>query len=129
MLHAVTADEAGKRTDVVVARLSGASRALVADAVKRGDVRIGGVPGKASRPLEEGEVLEFEIRQRPPLTAAPETIEIPIVYEDDDLVVVNKPAGMVTHPAHGATSGTLVNALLAHLGSELPGEALRPGLV
>ena len=59
----------------------------------------------------------------------PEAIDIPIVYEDDDLVVIDKPAGMVTHPAHGATSGTLVNALLAHLGDALPGDALRPGLV
>jgi 23S rRNA pseudouridine1911/1915/1917 synthase len=58
----------------------------------------------------------------------PEAIDIPIVYEDDDLLVVDKPAGMVTHPAHGATSGTLVNALLAHIGT-LPGEPLRPGLV
>jgi 23S rRNA pseudouridine1911/1915/1917 synthase len=129
LLHAVTTDEAGKRTDVVVARLSGASRALVADAVKRGDVRINGVPGKASHPLEEGDLLEFDIRPRPPLVATPEDIEIPIVYEDEDLVVIDKPAGMVTHPAHGATRGTLVNALLAHLGSDLPGDALRPGLV
>lgn len=129
MQHAVTADEAGKRTDVVVARLSGASRALVADAVRRGDVRINGVPGRASRQLEEGEVLEFEIHLRPEPTAVAEAIDVPIVYEDGDIVVVDKPAGMVTHPAHGAVSGTLVNALLAHLGGELPGDALRPGLV
>jgi 23S rRNA pseudouridine1911/1915/1917 synthase len=129
LLHVVTADEAGKRTDVVVARLSSASRALVADALKRGDVRINGVSGKASRPLEQGDVLEFEIRRRPELIALPEAIDVPIVYEDEDLVVIDKPAGMVTHPAHGARSGTLVNALLAHLGSDLPGDALRPGLV
>jgi 23S rRNA pseudouridine1911/1915/1917 synthase len=129
LLHAVTADEAGKRTDVVVARLSGASRALVADAIRRGDVRIDGLPARASRQLEEGDALEFEIRQRPPLLALPEAIDIPIVYEDEDIVVIDKPAGMVTHPAHGTTSGTLVNALLAHLGGELPGEPLRPGLV
>ncbi|HEY5426789.1 MAG TPA: hypothetical protein VIJ77_09580, partial [Candidatus Tumulicola sp.] len=114
MLHAVTADEAGKRTDVVVARLSGASRTLVADAIRRGDVRIGGLPARASRQLEEGDALEFEIRQRPPLLALPEAIDVPIVYEDEDIVVIDKPAGMVTHPAHGTTSGTLVNALLAH---------------
>jgi 23S rRNA pseudouridine1911/1915/1917 synthase len=129
LLHVVTADEAGKRTDVVVARLSNASRALVADALKRGDVRINGNPGKASRPLELDDVLEFEIRQRPRLVAVPEDIEIPIVYEDEDLVVIDKPAGMVTHPAHGTRTGTLINALLAHLGDALPGDALRPGLV
>jgi 23S rRNA pseudouridine1911/1915/1917 synthase len=129
LLHVVTADEAGKRTDVVVARLSNASRALVADALKGGGVRINGTLGKPSRPLEQGDVLEFEIPARPQPLAMPEDIDLPLIYEDEDLVVIDKPAGMVTHPAHGARSGTLVNALLAHLGNDLPGDALRPGLV
>jgi len=129
LFHAVTTEEAGKRTDVVVARLSGASRSLVAEAIRNGNVRVNGVAGKASRLLEDGDVLEFEVEDREPLTATPEAIDIPIVYEDEDLVVVDKPAGMVTHPAHAARSGTLVNALLAHIGTELPGNALRPGLV
>ncbi len=126
--HVVTPDEAGTRADVLVARLSGAARSLVADAVKRGAVRINGQAVKASYPLESGDALAYEIVARKALEATPEAIEIPIVYEDDDLLVVDKPAGMVTHPAHGATSGTLVNALLAHIGT-LPGEPLRPGLV
>jgi 23S rRNA pseudouridine1911/1915/1917 synthase len=129
LLHVVTADEAGKRTDVVVARLSNASRALVADALKGGGVRINGTLAKPSRPLEQGDVLEFEIPARPQPVAMPEDIDLPLIYEDEDLVVIDKPAGMVTHPAHGARSGTLVNALLAHLGNDLPGDALRPGLV
>ena len=104
------------------------SRALVAAAVKGGAVCVNGVPVKPSYPLEAGDTLDFEVTAREPLVATPEAIDIPIVYEDDDLLVVDKPAGMVTHPAHGATSGTLVNALLAHIGP-LPGEALRPGLV
>jgi 23S rRNA pseudouridine1911/1915/1917 synthase len=62
------------------------------------------------------------------LGAEPEAIPLDVVYEDDDLLVVDKPAGMVTHPAHGATDGTLVNALLAHV-PVLPGERLRAGLV
>jgi len=126
--HAVTPEEAGKRADVIVARLSGAPRSLVAEAVKRGDVRVNGMAVKASHPLELGDVLEYDVAARTPLVATPEAIDIPIVYEDDDIVVVDKPAGMVTHPAHGATSGTLVNALLAHIGT-LPGDPLRPGLV
>lgn len=126
--HAVTPEEAGTRADVLVARLSGAARSLVADAVKRGAVRVNGNAVKASYPLEDGDVLAYEIVPRKPLEALPESIEIPIVYEDDDLLVVDKPAGMVTHPAHSATSGTLVNALLAHIGT-LPGDPLRPGLV
>lgn len=129
MLHAVTAEEAGKRTDVVVARLSGASRALVAQAVRRGDVRVNGVASKAARPLEAGEILEFVLPEQPTLEAAPEPIALSVVFEDDDVIVVDKAAGMITHPAHGVTGGTLVNALLDHVGPSLPGNALRPGLV
>lgn len=128
-MHAVTAEEAGKRADVVVARLSGASRSQVADAVARGDVRINGVAGKAARLLTEGEVLEFEIPPLPQPSAQPEAIALDVVFEDDDAIVVNKPAGMVTHPAHRATHGTLLNALLAHVGGALPGDELRAGLV
>lgn len=129
MLHAVTAEEAGKRADVVVARLSGASRALVARAVQRGGVRVNGVVSKAARPLEAGELLEFELPEPTLLEAVPEPIAVPILFEDDDVIVVDKPAGMVTHPAHGVTGGTLVNAMLDHAGPNLPGNALRPGLV
>ena len=126
--HVVTPDEAGARADVLVARLSGAARSLVTDAVKRGAVRVNGHAVKASHPLDAGDRLAYEITPRKPLEALPEAIDVPILYEDDDLLVVDKPAGMVTHPAHGATSGTLVNALLAHIGT-LPGDPLRPGLV
>jgi 23S rRNA pseudouridine1911/1915/1917 synthase len=125
--HDVTPEEVGKRVDVTVARLSGASRSLVADAIKRGAVLVNGDPAKAGRALEEGDALEYAIRERKPLTAQPESIPLAVVYEDDDLIVVDKPAGMVTHPAHGSPSGTLVNALLAHV--NLPGDSLRPGLV
>jgi 23S rRNA pseudouridine1911/1915/1917 synthase len=129
LLHAVTAEEAGKRADVVVARLTGASRALVAAAVLRGDVRINGQAVKGSRPLEAGETLEFEIGAATQISVGAEAISVPVLYEDDDLIVVNKPAGMVTHPARGSPSGTLVNALLAHVAGGLPGDALRAGLV
>jgi len=129
LLHVVTADEAGQRTDVVVAQLSGRSRGLVAYALARGDVRVNGSAGKAGRPLVEGDVLEFDVAAPAPITAFAEAIDIPIVYEDGDVVVVDKPAGMITHPAHAARSGTLVNALLGHLGSSLPGDAVRPGLI
>ncbi len=113
--HVVTPDEAGKRADVIVARLSGSPRSLVTDAVKRGDVRVNGDAGESKVICSElDDVLEYDVQSRDPLVAVPEAIDIPIVYEDDDLLVVDKPAGMVTHPAHGATSGTLVNALLAH---------------
>jgi 23S rRNA pseudouridine1911/1915/1917 synthase len=129
LLHVVTAEQAGKRTDVLVAFLSGASRSLVAESARRGKIVVNGARAKPSRPLEPGDVLEFEIAPRPALVALPEEIALDVVYEDDDLLVINKPAGMITHPAHSATSGTLVNALLAHVPARLPGDLLRPGLV
>jgi 23S rRNA pseudouridine1911/1915/1917 synthase len=128
LLHVVTADESGKRTDVIVAALAGASRARVAQAVKRGSVSVNEAPAKGSHVLEEGDLLEFEIGAPDALVAGPEAIDLAILYEDEDVIVVDKPAGMITHPARGATSGTLVNALLAHV-ERLPGDALRPGLV
>ncbi len=126
--HVVAPEQVGHRADVVVARLSGASRSLVTAAHKRGDICVNGAPVKPSYPLEHGDVLEFDVASRVPLTAIAENIDIPIVYEDDDLLVVDKPAGMVTHPAHGTRSGTLVNGILGYLGT-LPGDTLRPGLV
>ncbi len=129
MLHVVTAEEAGRRIDAVVARLSGRSRGLVAQALARGDVRVNGTAAKAARALAEGDVLEFEVAAHAPPVALPEAIDVPIVYEDSDVIVIDKPAGMITHPAHAARSGTLVNALLGHLQGALPGDALRPGLV
>jgi 23S rRNA pseudouridine1911/1915/1917 synthase len=125
--HVVAPDEAGKRADVVVARLALAPRSLVADAVRRGTIRVNGAPIKASHLLEEGDVLEYAIEPRPVLTATAEAIDVPIVYEDDAIIVVDKPAGMTTHPAPGSTSGTLINALLAR--GSLPGGGTRPGLI
>lgn len=129
MLHVVTADQAGKRTDVLVASLSGASRSRAAESARRGDIFVNGTPAKPSRPLETGDVIKFEIPQPRKLAATPEAIALDLIYEDADLLVVDKPAGMVTHPAHGTRGGTLVNAVLAHVGTQLPGDALRPGLV
>jgi 23S rRNA pseudouridine1911/1915/1917 synthase len=127
--HVVTAEQAGKRADVLIAFLSGASRSVVAETARRGGIVVNGAKVKPSRPLETGDVVEFELTHRAPLVALPENIALDVIYEDDDLIVVDKPAGMVTHPAHGATSGTLVNALLAHVSATLPGDLLRPGLV
>jgi 23S rRNA pseudouridine1911/1915/1917 synthase len=124
----VEPNDAGKRADLIVAHHSGFSRSLVAEAVKRGDLRVNGEPVKGSYLVAEGDVILCELHERAPLAVEAEAIDLTIVYEDDDVIVIDKPAGMVTHPAHGATSGTLVNALLGHVQS-LPGDALRPGLV
>ncbi|HEX6834563.1 MAG TPA: hypothetical protein VF132_13580, partial [Rudaea sp.] len=80
-MHAVTADEAGKRADVVIARLSGASRAQVAEAVRRGDVRIDGAVGKGARVLAEGELLEFDIPAVPQPSTQAERIPLDIAFE------------------------------------------------
>ncbi len=128
MQHAVTAEEDGKRADLVIAHVTGFPRSLVAEAVKRGDVLVDGTVVKGSFVLEAGQTIDFALQERPVLVAQPEAIDVPIVYEDGDIIVIDKPAGMVSHPAHGATSGTLVNAMLAHAGM-LPGDPLRPGLI
>ncbi len=128
MQHVVTPDEAGKRADVIVAHHTGFSRSLVADAVRRGEVRVNGNAVKGSYLAASGDVIDYVLLERPAIAVEPEAIDLSIIFEDDDVIVIDKAAGMVTHPAHGATSGTLVNALLAHVRS-LPGDALRPGLV
>ncbi|HET6894849.1 MAG TPA: RluA family pseudouridine synthase [Candidatus Baltobacteraceae bacterium] len=128
MYVVVTPEESGKRADVIIAHHTGFSRSLVAEAVRRGDVRVNGAAVKGSYLVSEGDVVEAQLAERPPLAVEPEAIDLTIIFEDDDVLVVDKPAGMVTHPAHGATSGTLVNALLAHV-SALPGETVRAGLI
>lgn len=116
------------RTDVAVARAAGLARSLVSAAHKSGQVLVNGLTAKPSQLLHAGDVIEYEITPRPPLVVEAEAIDLEIVFEDDTLLVVNKPAGMVTHPAHGTSDGTLVNALLAHLPT-LPGERVRAGLI
>ncbi len=108
--------------------MTGASRGQVAEAIRAGRVRLNGSAPKQATPVSAGDVLEFAIEERARLDAKPEDIALDIIFEDDVLLVVDKPAGMVTHPAHGARDGTLVNALLAHA-QNLPGDPLRPGLV
>ena len=112
----------------MIARISGLPRSRVAAAHKAALIRVNGELAKPSLLLHEGDVIDYEVSARPELVVEAEELPLEIVFEDDDLLVVNKPAGMVTHPAHGASDGTLVNALLAHSPS-LPGERVRAGLI
>jgi 23S rRNA pseudouridine1911/1915/1917 synthase len=128
LTHLVADVEAGTRLDVLLAHLTGYSRSHVAAALRAGAAQVNGAAGKPSTLLEPGDRVEYAIEAPRPLDAQPEAIALDIAYEDDDILVVDKPAGMVTHPAHGATAGTLVNALLAHV-ETLPGERVRAGLV
>jgi 23S rRNA pseudouridine1911/1915/1917 synthase len=124
----VAPEDAGKRADVLVAHHTGFSRSIVAQAVHAGEIRVNGARIKGSHVVAEGDVIDYELHARAPIPVEAESIDLSIVYEDEDVIVIDKAAGMVTHPAHGTTGGTLVNALLAHVRS-LPGDALRPGLV
>jgi 23S rRNA pseudouridine1911/1915/1917 synthase len=100
------------------------ARLLEAGAVTRDGRALG--PRDAVR---EGDVLEVALPEPEPTHIAGEAIPLDVAHEDEHLIVVDKPAGMVVHPAPGSPSGTLVNALVHRLGGELPGEAVRPGIV
>jgi len=93
---------------------------------------LNGKPVKLSRRIAPGDLLLVEYRDAPSVELLPEPIPLAVIYEDANVVVVDKPVGMVVHPAAGNPSGTLVNALLYHcsrLGGEFPGEEARPGVV
>jgi len=123
--------DAGQRLDrFLAARLPELSRTRIQELIAEGHVRVGGASAKASHRVAAGERMDVEALPRPPLAAAPEEIPLEILYEDDDVVVVNKPAGMAVHAGAGTPRGTLVNALL-HRYAQLSGAggALRPGIV
>jgi 23S rRNA pseudouridine1911/1915/1917 synthase len=127
----VAESEAGQRLDQRIAsRLSTISRTRVQELIEAGLVLVNSRPAKGSHRLRAGERIQLEMRPRPPLRAEPESIPLDILYEDDDVIAVNKPAGMTVHAGAGTTQGTLVNALLGR-GQKLSqgGNALRPGIV
>ena len=107
-----------QRLDVYIAdALPNASRSKVQRGIKDGYVAVNGdVQKKVSTPVAAGDRIECRLQRPPPIEARPEAIPLDIVYEDDDLIVVNKAAGMVVHPAYKNRTGTLVNALLHHVG-------------
>ena len=124
ILISVAAEDAGKRLDqLLTLHLEALSRARVQEMIASGKVLVNNAPAKASLKLRGGEQLRvLGEAQRAPLKAIAEEIPLDIVYEDDDLAVINKPAGMMVHAGAGATDdarnrGTLVNALLHHLAS------------
>ncbi|MBS1914492.1 MAG: RluA family pseudouridine synthase [Bacteroidetes bacterium] len=94
-----------------------ATRNKVQSAIDAGAVLVNGRPTKANYRVRPGDEIEITLMKPPPITLVPQNIPLDIVYEDADLLVVNKPAGMVTHPGYGNRDGTLVNAVLGHVGS------------
>jgi 23S rRNA pseudouridine1911/1915/1917 synthase len=125
------AEDSGRRLDLFLAsRLPELSRTRIQELIGEGRVHVGQRLSQSAHRLAAGEVIEIEVLPREPLAAAPEEIALEFLAEDDDFVVVNKPAGMVVHPAAGARRGTLVNALLHNLRAlSGAGGALRPGIV
>jgi len=131
--YRVRTEEAGRRLDIVLAaRLGGPSRSAIAGAIRSGAVVVDGRYRKPGYSVRPGDVIHGSLPPPPPADATPEPIALDILYEDESLLVINKPAGMVVHPSAGHASGTLVNALLYHypqMEAQRDGEILRPGIV
>ena len=128
----ITAEESGERIGALLARLvPGLTRSAAQRLLEEGLVTLRGVPVKKNRRTEPGEVYAALLPEPELPEPEPQDIPLDIVYEDADVVVVNKPRGMVVHPAPGHPDGTLVNALLWHCGASLSGVGgeRRPGIV
>ena len=128
----VTDNERGQRLDrFLQTQMPERSRAFLQKLIEQGNARVNGQPHKASYSVRTGDQVSVEIPPPVPLEAQPEQIRLNVLYEDDDLIVVNKAAGMVVHPAVGNYEHTLVNALLHHCRCHLAGigGVERPGIV
>ena len=128
----VEESDINKRIDVFLAKnLESFSRSYIQDLIKKVKATIGGKSIKANYRLRNGDNVVLNIPKPEPLEILPENIPLDILYEDNDVILINKPKGMVVHPAAGHYSGTLVNALLYHCKDNLSGinGVLRPGIV
>jgi 23S rRNA pseudouridine1911/1915/1917 synthase len=129
VLSVVDESHAGERLDAFLAsQIEGWSRARLQRLIENEDVLVNGKVAKPSYKLREADEIEVDLVAPPTDVFTPENIPLAIVYEDDALVVVNKQAGLVVHPAAGTPSGTLANALAYHF-QQLPGTSVRPGIV
>ena len=127
----VTVTEPGRADAVLSAAVDGLTRSAAQKWMEEGRVTLNGKPVKKNTPLKPGDTLLVSPPQPQDIDLIPQDIPLDIVYEDDDVVVVNKPVGMVVHPAPGHPDGTLVNALLYHCKESLSGinGERRPGIV
>lgn len=123
--------QGGARLDKLIADMTELSRSAAARLIEDGAVTVDGQPANKKDTPKAGAVIVIDLPEPQSVDILPENIPIEIVYEDDDLLVVNKPKGMVVHPAAGHYSGTLVNALMFHCGASLSGinGEIRPGIV
>lgn len=127
----LTAAESGRADAVLAACVDGLTRSAAQRWLEEGRVTLDGAPVRKNARLEAGQVLLVTPPEPQPIDLVPQDIPLDIRYEDGDVIVVNKPVGMVVHPAPGHPDGTLVNALLYHCGKSLSGinGQLRPGIV
>ena len=125
----VPAEDEGERLDRWLAPRLGRSRAQVQRLIKEGRVRVNGKRAKPSHLLQPDGHVEIELPPPGPIVPQPEPLPLKIIYEDEELIVVDKPTGLVTHPAPGHPRGTLVNGLLHHCRLAETGDPLRPGIV
>lgn len=143
----ITAGQQSERLDTFLTReIRNATRTRIQQAIDLGAVSVNGITSKASRKIQPKDHVVCKVMKRPPITLIPENISLDIRYEDEFLMIVNKPAGMVTHPGFGNRFGTLVNAVLYHLGQRqaitvedesdeetegeiFAGDDIRPGIV
>ncbi len=129
--YVVDAEQTGARVDVyLMSQLKNISRVKIGRLINQGNIKIDGKQIKPSHRLKENEVIQVLIPPPEPMGSKPENIELDVLHEDDDLIVVNKPAGMVVHPAKGNWSGTLTAALTYRFSqlSSIGGD-MRPGIV
>lgn len=131
MIYEVKPEENGLRLDAYTAEVAGISRSSSAKLILDGAVTVNGIAKAKNYTVSVGDRISVEIPNPVELSADAEDIPLNIVFEDDDIAVINKPSGMVVHPAPGSPNGTLVNALLYHCRSSLSGinGVLRPGIV
>ena len=129
--YTVPEELAGMRIDRYLAENTAYTRSFLQKLLKTGMVLVNDAAVKSSYRVGPEDRIEFEVPDPEPADVLPENISLDILYEDSDLIVVNKPKGMVVHPAPGHSTGTLVNALLYHCGDSLSGinGVLRPGIV
>lgn len=127
----LTAKETMRCDKYISENVENVSRSYIKNLFDEGKVSVNGKVKSASYKLKEGDEIEFTIPEPEEVEAVPENISLDIVYEDDELLVINKPRGMVVHPAPGNNTGTLVNAVLYHCKGNLSGinGVLRPGIV
>ena len=131
MIYTVKDTDEGKRLDSLIAEITELSRSAAAKLIENYNITVNGKSSVKKYEVKVGDTVEIDLPEPEPSEAMPENIPLDILYEDSDIIVVNKPSGMVVHPAPGNYTGTLVNALLYHCGSSLSGigGVLRPGIV